>query len=296
MTAPNHTLKIASDALSAEVALLGAELQNLCDAHGNPLQWDGDPAVWAGRAPILFPIVGMLEGGQYRHAGRRYALPKHGFARHSTFEVVSHDACSATLRLSPDLETRAAYPFEFQLDIAYRLSGPVLTVEATVANHGDEPMPASLGFHPALRWPLPYGQARADYRIRFDHDEPAPIRRIDAHGLLTPDPLPTPVVADVLALRDALFVDDALIFDRLASRRLVYGTASGPALEIGFGDFPLLGVWTKVGSGFICIEPWQGIADPVGFDGDIANKPGIVMIAAGQARAWAMTIALTGAA
>lgn len=294
MTPHTPTLRIASDALSAEIAPLGAELQSLCDAEGNPLQWDGDPAVWAGRAPILFPIVGMLEGERYRYAGRSYALPKHGFARRSTFDVVSHDDGGATLRLSPSAGTRAAYPFEFQLDVAYRLAGAELTIVATVANHGDDAMPASLGFHPALRWPLPYGKPRADHRIRFEYDEPGPIRRIDADGHLTPDALPTPVVGDVLALSDALFVDDAVIFDRLKSRKVAYGAATGPTIEFRFDDFPMLGVWTKVGGGFICIEPWQGIADPVGFDGDITTKPGIVMIAPGQSRAWTMSIALTG--
>jgi hypothetical protein len=39
-------------------------------------------------------------------------------------------------------------------------------------------MSAIFGFHPALRWPLPFGRAHADHVIRFDHDEPAPVRRL----------------------------------------------------------------------------------------------------------------------
>ena len=49
-----------------------------------------------------------------------------------------------------------------------------------------------------------------------------------------------------------------------------------------FADFPTLGVWTKPGADFICIEPWQGFSDPVGFAGDIRDKPGIFEIAAGD--------------
>ena len=52
--------------------------------------------------------------------------------------------------------------------------------------------------------------------IRFEHDEPAPVRRIDTDGFLLPDPQPTPVEGDKLVLRDDLFVADALIFDRLS--------------------------------------------------------------------------------
>jgi galactose mutarotase-like enzyme len=55
----------------------------------------------------------------------------------------------------------------------------------------------------------------------------------------------------------------------------------------------MLGVWTKPGGAeFICIEPWHGIADPVGFDGEIWDKPGIIAIAPGGSRAFAMSVAL----
>jgi galactose mutarotase-like enzyme len=251
--------------------------------------------VWKGRAPILFPVVGLLEGGHYRLDGRSYAMPKHGFARDLDFDVVSHDRSSATLRLTPNETTRAAYPFAFELDLAYALNGQELRIVATIGNHDTRPMPASLGFHPAFRWPLPFDQPREDHFIRFEHDEPAPIRRIDRAGFLTREPRPTPVVGDVLMLRDELFDDDAVIFDRLVSRRLRYGASRGPRLDIRFDDFPMLGVWTKPGgTRFICIEPWQGIADPVGFDGEIWDKPGIIAIEPGGSRVFAMSIALVG--
>ncbi len=292
MTKEAQTLKIASDALSAEIATLGAELQSLSDATGRRLQWDGNPAVWAGRAPILFPIIGLLEGGRYRLDDHAYAMPKHGFARHSLFDVVSHEDSAASLRLRANSETREAYPFEFQLDVAFTLIDAEARAVATISNRGSEPMPASLGFHPAFRWPLPFGQARADHCIRFEHDEPAPVRRIDGNGFLLPEPQRSPVVGDVLILRDELFVDDALIFDRLTSRRVSYGASHGPRLDVRFDDFPTLGVWTKPGAEFICIEPWQGFADPVGFQGEIWVKPGIIIIPSGQSRAFSMTIAL----
>jgi len=287
-----EVLTIASTGLSARIATFGSELQDLADGEGRRLQWDGDPAVWSGRAPILFPIIGELAGGHYRLDGRSYAMGRHGFARRSLFEVVSHDDGSAVLRLAANDETRKAYPFEFTLDVAFSLSAATLSVAATIANHGDAPMPASLGFHPAFRWPLPFGQPRAAHDIRFAQDEPAPIRGLDRNGLVKPESFATPVDRDVLVLCDDLFVDDALIFDRVVSRRVTYGAAAGPRIEVRFDDFPALGVWTKPGAGFVCIEPWQGIADPVGFQGEFRDKPGIVTMAAGGSRRFAMSIAL----
>lgn len=286
-------LPLRSEHLAADIAVAGAELRNLRDGEGRSLQWDGDPAIWSGHAPILFPIVGALAGGRYRLDGRTYELPRHGFARRSTFDVVSHDGDRAVLRLDADDATRAVWPFEFRLELAYALVDAEVRVVATVANRGDRPMPASLGFHPAFRWPLPYGRPREDHAIRFDHPEPAPVRRLDADGLLRPDALPTPVVGDTLALRDDLFDDDALILDRLDSRRVTYGATTGPRIAVRFDGMPTLGIWSKPGgAGFVCIEPWQGTADPAGSDGDLHDKPGMVVIAPGASRDFAMTIAL----
>jgi len=153
-------------------------------------------------------------------------------------------------------------------------------------------MPASFGFHPALRWPLPGGGARADQAILFDEDEHAPIRRLDADGLLAPDPRPTPVDGRKLTLHDDLFVEDAMIMDRIASRRLMYGAPGGTQIVVDFANMPQLGLWSKPGAGFLCIEPWQGYADPAGYDGDIADKPGVSAIGPGAQRTFEMGISV----
>jgi galactose mutarotase-like enzyme len=285
---------IASESLSAEIDPLGAQLFALRDEKGRDLQWGGDPAVWTGRAPILFPIVGMLQDGRYRVDGETYALPKHGFARHMRFDLVEKTPSSATFRLKADAETRAVYPFEFELDIAFTVSASTLTLKASVRNLGDGSMPASFGFHPALRWPLPYGGERSSHTIRFEHDESAPIRRINAEGVVTPEEHPTPVVGREMRLRDDLFTDDAVIFDQLKSRRLRYGAPDGPHLDIAFPDTPYLGVWTKPGAGYICIEPWHGIADPEGYSGDFRDKPGVFEVEPGGVYECRMSITLHG--
>ena len=90
MAEDHGTLSISSSALTARVAVIGAEMQDLCDGDGRRLQWDGEPAVWSGRAPLLFPIVGLLRDGIYRLDGRSYEMPKHGFARHAYGTVPPH--------------------------------------------------------------------------------------------------------------------------------------------------------------------------------------------------------------
>jgi galactose mutarotase-like enzyme len=283
---------IASAGLSAEIDALGAQLSILRDDQGRDLLWDGDPAVWKGRAPILFPIVGNLNGGQYRHAGKTYQLPRHGFARTSLFSVAQAAPDRALLRLAASDETRAVYPFDFMLEILFALADATLTMTATVTNAGVQAMPASFGYHPAFRWPLPYGEDRAAHRIRFAEDEPAPVRYLDAEGLILPQEFPTPIAGRTLVLADELFTRDAIVMDRIASQSLTYGAATGPQLAIGFPDTPQLGLWTKPGAGYVCIEPWQGHADPQGFHGDLTEKPGMMHIAPGQSHRCTMTVTL----
>ena len=289
-----ETISIGSDRLTAEIGAHGAELRRLRDEAGRDLQWDGDPAFWTGRAPILFPVIGCTAGGVIRVDGSTYNMPKHGFARDRTFAVAERSAEAATFRLGSDEKTRASYPFDFRLDIRFAIEGAALSVTAELANPGDVALPASFGFHPALRWPLPWGGARADHCICFEHDEPAPIRRIGRDQLVRSTPEPTPVEGRTLVVRDALFEDDALIFDRPVSRAVTYGVPGGRMLRVSFPEMPLLGVWTKPGAGFLCIEPWQGIADPEGFAGDYRDKPGVIEVAPGGSHRFSVRIDTSG--
>lgn len=283
-------IRLRSDSLTAEIDPQGAQLSVLRDAAGKDLLWDGDAAIWKGRAPILFPIVGALVAGHFSWRRERYALSRHGFARDRRFEVVRRTENEALFRQVSDNATRKMYPFEFELDVAFRLDSSVLVMEASVRNTGNEPMPASLGFHPAFRWPLPYDAARSEHGIEFENEEPGRVRRLDANGLLTDVRHPTPVQGRGLTLHDGLFTQDVVIFDQLHSRHLTYGAATGPRLQVSFPNATHLGLWSKPGAGFVCIEPWRGVADPAGFAGSLNDKPGVFRVAQGARQALLMRI------
>jgi galactose mutarotase-like enzyme len=290
----NNWIRIASAELSAEIDPHGAQLSRLCDSESRDLLWDGNPAVWAGRAPLLFPIVGVVAGGRYRLGTSSYHLSRHGFARGKDFALASANAASATFKLGADPSSLEIYPFEFELVVRFEVVRCSLTVTSTIRNCGKKDMPASFGYHPAFRWPLPFGSNRSSHTIEFETDEPEPVRRIDAAGLLTPTAHPTPIEHRRLVLSDELFTDDVLILDKVRSRSVSYGGEKGPRLRIDFKDAPYLGLWTKPGAQFVCIEPWHGITDPVGFSGDFKDKPGVFVLGAGQELAAAMIIRLEG--
>lgn len=288
-----ETISVASDGIKAEIAMLGAELVGLADGSGRDYLWSGDPQWWSGRAPLLFPMVGRAFGDQIKVEGLHYPLPQHGFARRSRFSAVESTLSRCVLRLNDSEQTRAAYPFAFRLDLAYEVQDATLRVTATVSNPGNVPLPCSFGFHPAFRWPLP--GATGTHEVAFEYEETAPIRRL-AKGLIEAQTYPNPFVTGKLAPDAALFEHDALVFDQLKSRRATFGPAGGPTITVAFPDMPNFGLWSKPGAPFICLEPWQGFASPADFDGEFAERPGVVCIAPGGERAFGMAISIAALA
>lgn len=293
MADPNNPwVQLSSADLHVEVNPFGAQLSILRDRSGRDLLWDGDAKIWAGRAPILFPTIGEVAGGSYRFGSKSYRLGRHGFARGKLFEVASSAAAGATFKLKADASTLEIYPFQFELDVQFAVQGATLAVTAAVRNVGTGNLPASVGFHPAFRWPLPFGRARGAHFLEFEQEEPAPIRRLNSAGLLAAAPHPTPVVGKRLMLEDSLFQNDVVIFDQFRSRSLIYGAEDGPRLKVSYPDATYLGIWTKPGAPFVCIEPWRGIADPEGFSADFTAKPGVFMVSPGGTQSITMTVTL----
>lgn len=271
-------LTLHGNGISATIVGQGAELVSLRDAEGTELLWQAGPA-WRRHSPVLFPIVGRLKGDQLHHQGRIYPMTQHGFARDKPFAWAERGPRSCTLVLTDDADTRAHYPFAFRLAVTYRLDRRQLGVTFDITNTGDEPLPASIGAHPAFNWPLLPDLAKTDYQLTFADDERAPIRRLK-DGLLLATPQPTPVEGKILALSERLFDDDAVILDRTAGSSVRYAADRGPAIEMSWQGFRELGIWSKPGgASFLCIEPWHGIASPVDFDGEFTNKPGVMLIA-----------------
>ena len=288
-----HT--IGTDRISATVKLEGAELTSLRDKDGAELLWQAGPE-WPRHAPVLFPIVGRLADDTLRHEGRSYRLTQHGFARDQTFDWVERTPTRAVLRLLDSEATRALFPFPFHLDLAYETEGDTLSVKATVMNPGDAVLPFAVGAHPAFRWPLSDGVPKEAHRLEFEARETGTARRVEG-GLLGPE-MPLPFDGRVLPLSPELFRDDALVMPAVRSRsvRYVAPGADGQlsrALTVSWAGYRDLGVWSKPsGAPFLCVEPWFGTASPVGWDGEFTEKPGLFLLAPGEARAFAWRVAL----
>ena len=276
---------LTSATARVEIALKGAELTSFTSlATGLEYLWQADPAQWGRHAPLLFPIVGKLPEDTYLYEGQSYKLTQHGFARDQDFQLILQDAHSLTFQLMASAESKKAYPFEFELRVRYELRGSVLTVGWHVRNPAAAPheLLFSIGAHPAFNCPLrpAAGEQFADYAFHFDH--PVTLRRqLLRGGLRTSETAPVLAGQDSLPLTYELFKDDALVFDHFDFTRITLQKAdkTGPFVRMQFDGFPYLGLWTKgPGAAFVCIEPWQGVASPVGEPQEVRDKEGILTL------------------
>ena len=272
--------------LSAAVLAQGAELCSLVRGDGTELIWPAKPR-WPSHGPLLFPVVGELADHRLTVDGQTYPMERHGFARRLRFDWVERTAESCTLAITDTADTRAHYPFAFRLEAAYTLRADALRVALTATNTGSVPLPCSMGFHPAFNWPLDGGR-KEDYRIELSEEEGDTVGQLDEAGLVARR-VPSPVLGRTLHLSEAVFAHDALVFDPLRSTSARYVGPGGHGVEVAWDNAGQLGIWSKPGD-FVCIEPWHGVASPVGFRGAFRDKPGLMHVPPGGRGTLSMTI------
>jgi galactose mutarotase-like enzyme len=265
---------------NARVSEKGAELKSLSRAAtGQEHIWSGDPAWWNGSAPVLFPVIGGLKGGEYRYGGKTYKLPSHGFARTSDFEVLRADAESAELALASSAATREAYPFDFELRVSFALTRSGIDVRYAVKNAGTGPMPFSIGSHPAFVVPFAGGTLE-NYYILFDAEEELE-RWFFKDGMVeagrTGEAFEN---SRVISLTRNRFDEGIMIFKGPRSREFaIANSRDSRAVKVVTDGVPYLGVWSKPGGApFVCVEPWHGLPDMSDATGELTEKEGITTL------------------
>ena len=268
---------LENDFIRLSVSDRGAELRSLqCVRTSREWMWQASPEYWPRTAPVLFPIVGKLQDNELRHGGKSFSLTQHGFARDQVFQLKAVEPGLLQFHLESDEETKKSFPFTFGLGISYELKENALLVHYRVENPGVETLFFSLGAHPGFCLP---SFPRKEYFLEFAVEEI--LERIPLkEGLLRlAERIPVPISERKLPVKMDLFTDDVLIFCGLKSGFLdLKEENSKDFLRFHFKEFPYLGIWSKPGAPFVCIEPWFGHADPVGFQGDFSQKPGILSL------------------
>lgn len=276
---------LQSENIEVRINLAGAELCSY-KRGGQEYIWQANPKVWARHAPILFPFVGKLKDNTYHYKGRSYPMGQHGFARDKRFVLVSQDETSAVFRLTADADTLRVYPFLFELLLRYALIPDGLSLDYEVLNPSDEDLLFSIGAHPGFCCPLsPDRETLRDYTLDF-HDKG--LHKLSLYplenGHIAKGKKELPLEAGRVALSDDLFADDALIVDvHPAAKVSIVNEKTGKGFGMSFPDFRWLGLWSKEASaGFVCIEPWNGIADTADHNQQLEDKLGINRLSPGK--------------
>ena len=271
---------ISNNVVSIEVNNRGAELQSLYHKqHGIEYMWTADPAYWAKKSPVLFLIVGGLKENTYDYAGKAYQLNRHGFARENDFDLSEQSSDSLTFSLKGNEQTKLVYPFDFLFSVKYTLEENKLHVSFIVENTGDENMWFSAGAHPAFAVPLVEGTTYEDYYLQFDEAENADRWTLSKDGLIE-KAIPFLHDQSTLPLKKELFYKDAIVFKDLRSSSIAIASdKTQHGVKVGFTGFPYMGIWAAKDAGFVCIEPWCGIADSVHSSGKLEDKEGTISLA-----------------
>ena len=266
--------QISNDKITVQVDSMGAELKSLKDiATGREYMWNADPKFWKRTSPVLFPLVGGLNGGVYRLEGREYPMGQHGFARDMEFRLKSQVADEIWFTLESDEETLGRYPYPFRLELGYELAGKSVIVKWSVKNPAQECMYFSIGGHPAFLCPVEAGTKQTDYSIRLDAVDQVMVSTLD-HGLADGKRVPYKLDNGILPVTEHLFDGDALVIEHDQAHSVALVKPDGKAyLTVEF-DAPLFGIWSppKKQAPFICIEPWYGRCDKVNYDGEWTER------------------------
>nr|WP_294492491.1 aldose 1-epimerase family protein [uncultured Mediterraneibacter sp.] len=278
-------MKMENGRLCVEISELGAEVTRVFDKiKQTDVLWEADPTYWKRHSPVLFPNVGKTYRNTVLIGGVQYPTSQHGFARDSRFKCICEKKNMVSFLLVSSEETKEVYPFDFELIITYRLDDNVLSVEWEVRNPGEEELYFTIGGHPAFRFAQP-GEKKTDYMLKFPGKESLEYILIDPdEAAADPEKIHKLTLKnECCPLTEELFANDALIFDHGQIEEVLICHRDGtPYVKMECEGFPNFGIWSVKDAPFVCLEPWMGRCDDIGYTGELSEKPNVNKVAPGE--------------
>ena len=273
------TYTIKNDYITLELSEIGGEPLSIKMGDHEYL-WNRDAKYWKSSAPVLFPTVGRLRGGEWSDGADIYPMANHGFARHQQMKAVAmRDFAEFTL--TDNEESHKSYPYSFTLRRRFKLAKNSILETITVTNTDSRDMHFGIGLHPGFM--IPEGRARLSLELSGE-----PRRQLLSPAFLMADKDEPYTLRDgkYIDLDNSLFDNDAIILTGVSSATLE-SPDSERSVKVIFPDAKYVGFWQPDHSDapFLCIEPWQSLPAsdaPEGSPADqISERKGFVTLAPG---------------
>ena len=238
--------------------------------------WQGNPDVWYGQSPVLFPIIGNVLEEKYFLDGKEYHMPKHGLFRKRDAVLVEQTENKLVFMEKEDEETLAIFPYNFEVYIIFELIEKTLKVTHKIVNKTDKTMYFSIGGHPGFNCKI------GDY-LEFDENENLDTVEIDTDCLRTNKMIPVLRDEKKIVITEDIFNNDALIFTGMKSKNITLASDDHNRKVIfDYSDCSYLGIWAKPGAPYVCIEPWWGVNDSHERKADFSQKDAIISLESGN--------------
>lgn len=270
-------IEIKSNAASAKIDSMGAQLISLQDREAVEYIWQRNPSIWGNCSPLLFPIVGNCRNNKTIIEDKVCEIPKHGFCKTTDFQLISQTESSVTFGFDNSAVPAGVYPYQFAFHASYTLTDRTLTLSMEVINHDSKDIFYCIGTHPGFNCPLHNGERFEDYELIFGVQESHGYRSYDTANLQfdmrTEHPFPGS--GKSIPLSRNLFESDAIWFDRPNSREVsLVNPSTGKGIKVSFEDFSSIAFWTATAreATYICLEPWNGSAVCSDEDNDFQHK------------------------
>ena len=259
--------------MAYEINVAGCNI--LWNPHGSPAELSQSALFCA--VPFLAPWANRLDGDAYWANGREYLLnpglgnlrrdahqkPIHGLLNFSPLwklvELVADEhfaAATSRLEFWRHPELMAQFPFAHTITMTYRIADGEIEVSTLLENHGEQPMPVAIGFHPYFRLD---DTPRDGWRVHVAARE-----RLVLDGFLIPTGERVPAqVADPHPLAGTFFDDvfGSLIRDPDGRARFWFaGECQRIAVTYG-PKFTTAVVYAPAGRDFLCFEPMTAITN-----------------------------------
>ena len=255
MNIKNEIAQIAFKSEGAEITSF--KLNN----NDTEFMWQGDAKYWAGRNPILFPMVGSTHDKLLHIDGKEYTMGNHGFCRKANFKTESINDTSITFSYETNEETLAQYPFDFKISVTYTLIDSKCLISYQIDNRGEIDMPFNFGLHPAFNCPIDPSKKYSDYTVKFACNENQTFNYVLDNE-------------NEIKLDHKLYEENPTLFFENYNSPFVTLTDGKYSIKMECCSYRYFAIWTPNNAPFICLEPWHSKGDVEKVECDFKDREG----------------------